>query len=50
MLRAQADAVQRAYAAAHAEGYRAGFRDGIAEAQKILAKVLPPNPTAGKST
>lgn len=49
MLKAQTEAINRAYAqgrqAGHSEGYRAGFNDGIEEAQKIINKVLPRTPT-----
>jgi flagellar biosynthesis/type III secretory pathway protein FliH len=41
MLKAQSEAIQRAWAAGHKEGYRAGFNEGIAEAQKIINKVFP---------
>lgn len=45
ILRAQTEAIARAFNAGHAAGYKDGFRDGIAEAQKILKKVLPSDST-----
>lgn len=46
ILKAQTEAMAKAFNSGHAEGYRQGFSDGIAEAQKILAQVFPQITTA----
>lgn len=45
LLKIQTEAINRAYLAGHqagrAEGYRAGFNDGIEEAQRIINQTFP---------
>lgn len=40
LVKAQAQENMKVYEAAHAEGYKAGFADGIAEAKKIVESTL----------
>lgn len=41
MLRAQTEAISRAYINGHHVGYQEGFNAGLAEAKRILNKTFP---------
>lgn len=49
MLKAQTEAINRAYAqgqqAGHVEGYRQGYNDAMDKAKRILNETFPRNPT-----